>query len=361
LRLKSSLSILFFCTFPQTNKNGVQRFAFEIIKGVRSKETLTYALFWEKENGIVRSFINLLKNFLITIKKANIIHFVVLTPYNIPFIIIAKMFRKKILISYHGNYLIETSITKLTHIFIPFWIADKISRLFSDMIVSPSIYLRDQLKINRDKSYIIPNPFNLQLLDNLTNNTVKTYPTEIVFATASNFNIKEKVDGVHFLIDAMDRIKDIKDVKLLVFGDGTYLDGFKTKYSNNQKIVFMGFRSDFRDFLKSVDAYIHISGLDNQPYAIIDALMQGKVVICNDLEGLIEMIDPNNNYVVQLDSSSISKTLDNVINEIKNNPAEFQEKGNKNKIFAINRYSADAVSKEYIKLYNKLLDNDKNR
>jgi hypothetical protein len=356
LRLKSPLSILFFCTFPQTNKNGVQRFAYEIIKGIKSKETRTYALFWEKENGIVRSFINLLKNFLITIKKANIIHFVVLTPIDVPFIIVAKILRKKILITYHGNHYTENSFSKRPHIFIPFWIADKISRLFSDMIVSPSEYLCAQLKINKDKSYIIPNPFNLQLLDNLTNKTVKAYPTEIVFATASNFNIKEKVDGMHFLIDAMDKIKDIKDVKLLIFGDGTYLDGFKTKYSNNQKIVFMGFRSDFRDFLKNVDAYIHITGFDNQPYAIIDALMQGKVVICNDIEGLIEMIDPTNNYVVPLDSLSISKALYCVIDQIKNNSVEFQEKGNKNKIFAINRYSAVSVSEEYIKLYNKLLD-----
>jgi glycosyltransferase involved in cell wall biosynthesis len=352
----TKLSILFFNPFSTTFKGGIQRFAVEIIKGVEFKEPNVHTLFWNKEQGIIHSFIDFVKHFMTTIKKVNIIHFVVLTPFNIPFLIVAKIFRKKILITYHGNYLTEVSFTKRPHIFMAFWIADRISRTFSDAIVSPSIYLLDQLKINRDKSYIIPNPFNLQLLDNLTKKTLKNYPAEIVFATASSFNIKKKVDGLHFLIDAMDKIKDMKDVKLLVFGDGIHLEGFKTKYSNNQKIVFMGFRSDFRDFLNGADAYIHISGLDNQPYAIIDALIQAKVVICNDIEGLVEMIDPNNNYVVSLNSDSISKALCSAIDEIKNNPIGFQEKGYKNKIFAINRYSAETVSIKYIKLYNKLIE-----
>ncbi len=319
-------------------------------------EPKTYDLFWNKENGRLRSYMELLKNFLIVIRTVNVVHFVALTPYNIPFLILAKILKKKILITYHGNYLVEVPLRKQPHIFIPFWIADKISRNITDMIVSPTSYLLKEMKINQNNAHVIPLPFNLELIQDSTKKVIKRCPTDIVFASASNFNIKEKIIGLNLLIETMDKItKNVKDTKLMVFGYGSYLDKFKIKYANNKNIVFMGFREDFRDFLNGVDGYIHISGLDNQPYAIIEALMQGKVVICNNLGGMIETIESNNNYVVSLDPSSISRTIYSVINEIRDNPIEFQKKGNRNKKFATNRYSSNVISAEYIKLYNKLL------
>lgn len=354
--MDSQLAILFLCTFPKINKNGVQRFTHEIINGVKSTEPRAYDLYWTKENGKLRSYIQLLRNFITTIRYVNVVHFVTLTPFNIPFLILAKILKKKIMTSYHGNYLKEISIIKRPHIFLPFWIADKISRVFSDIIVSASANLLDEMKIRQESSYIIPYPFNLKLLTDYTKKDLKTHSGEILFATASNFNIKEKVKGLNYLFDAMDKIsEEAKGVRLLVFGFGIHLESFKIKYANSHNIVFMGFREDFGDFLASVDAYIHISGLDNQPYAMIDALMRGKVIICNDLAGLIETIDPNNNYVVSLDSNSISKTLHRVISQIRNQPIDFKEKGNRNKKFAVNRYSSEVISAQYVKLYGELL------
>jgi glycosyltransferase involved in cell wall biosynthesis len=351
------MRILFLCSFQQSkSNNGVHRFANEIIKGVRSKEPKTYDLFWNKQNGLVRGYVELMKNFLVIIKNVKLVHFVVLTPSNIPFLILTKIFKKKILITYHGNYWAEAPLTKQPLQFIPYWIVDKISRNIADMIVSPTSYLLEQMKINQKNIQVIPLPVNLELLSNSTGEDVKKFSTELVFASASNFNIKEKVIGLDLLVEVMDKItKNFHDIKLMVFGNGIYLDGFKTKYANNENIVFMGFREDFRDFLSNVDIYIHISGLDNQPYALIEALLLGKVVICNNLGGILETIEANNNYVVSLNQSSISQAIYSVIHEIENNPDGLQMKGNRNKEFARKRYSSDVISAHYLKLYNQLL------
>ncbi|VFJ12497.1 glycosyltransferase family 4 protein [Candidatus Nitrosocosmicus franklandus] len=353
------LSILFLCTFPKLNKNGVHRFALEIINGVKSKEPRVFELYWSVEKGKLSSYIDLFNNYLAVIKRAKIIHFVSLTPYNIPFLVLAKLLRKKIIISYHGNYLAEVSIFKKPHIFIPFWISDRISRSLAHKIVSASVFLINEMKINSKKCHVIPYPYDLKILDDVVKKNLKTIPTEILFATATNFNIHEKVKGLKYLLDAFESIsKKVEGVRLLVFGFGKYLESYKTKYINNQNIVFMGFRDDFRDFLTGIDAYVHVSSLDNQPYAIIEALTSGKVIICNDLGGLVETIDPINNYVVSLNTESILNVLHEVIDLIRNRPNDFYEKGNKNKKFAADRYSSHIISNEYIKLYNKLLVNE---
>ena len=158
----------------------------------------------------------------------------------------------------------------------------------------------NELGLNPSKSFVIPNPYSAPELN-------KSIPfhreneNEIIFSTASNFNIKEKVDHLKLLIDAMEQITtESKSIKLLVFGDGIYLPDIKSHcFSNN--IIFKGFRDDFREFLAGFDVYVHITGFDIKPYAVLDALMQEKVVICSDIKVLREFVDINNNYFVPFD------------------------------------------------------------
>ena len=212
----------------------------------------------------------------------------------------------------------------------------------------------NELGLDPSKSFVIPNPYSAPELN-------KSIPfhreneNEIIFSTASNFNIKEKVDSLKLLIDAMEQITtESKSIKLLVFGDGIYLPDIKSHcFSNN--IIFKGFRDDFREFLAVSDVYVHITGLDVQPYAVLDALMQEKVVICSDIKVLREFVDINNNYFVPFDVGSILKTVRSVIAEIKSEPASFYNKGKLNKSIALKKFSLDKISVQYEELYNKLI------
>jgi glycosyltransferase involved in cell wall biosynthesis len=206
------------------------------------------------------------------------------------------------------------------------------------------------------KNKVIPNPFNSQISHDRSNHNVTQSSREIILVTASNFNIKKKSDALYLLLDAMEYVeKKYQHVKLLVFGDGVNLNILKTKYAEKKNIIFMGFRQDFRNFLLDSDAYVHISGLDVQPYSIIEAMMLSKLILCNDIGSLVEMVDPSNNYIVSLETESIVKGIFSLIDEIQNKNELFREKGERNRRFALERYSAKVIAAKYVKLYGDIL------
>lgn len=346
-------SILIFNATRPTSVGGVRRFAQELVTSIRAKEPSTYELFGTREEGLLKGTITLFRQFNEMIKKVEIVHFIVLSPFNIPFLILAKLYRKRIVTSYHGIYNQEVSLTRRPLVFILHWIADKASRSFSDVIISSSTYLVLTLKL-RKNTVVIPYPSNQKTPKEPTGN--KKHRHEIIFVTASNFNIQKKSDGIHVLLEAMQQIvREYGFVKLLIFGGGEQLMKFKMMYGQRKNISFMGFRNDFIHFLSSSDGYIHISGLDNQPYSVIDALILGKVIVCNNLEGIMEMMDPKNNFVVQLDPLAVTNGLRSLIEEILYDGNKLEQREERNKSFALKRYSLEAITSEYMKIYNQTL------
>jgi glycosyltransferase involved in cell wall biosynthesis len=348
------LSILYFYPYSKIRKNGVQRFAEEIVKGIALRNPSIHVIFWNREKGLFKSYGQMLKDFFKYAIKSKVIHFVVLTPYNIPFMIMARLLGKKVVITYHGNYKINSPFTKNPFIYTAFGISDIISRLVSDKMVSPSEYLATQMNMKKSKTSIIPNPTDLFSSGIMDKNEHR--PNEIMFVTASNFNIKQKVTPLVLFLDAInDLSKKSNNLKIYVFGDGIYLKEFKAKYEKTTNIFFMGFTNDYPRYLNQADIYAHISGFDNQPYALLDALSLGKVILCNDIGGLLEMLEPNNNYIVKLDKSSIILALEQILEEIKSFPQQFKDRGIKNREFALRRYSSDIISSKYLRLYAEML------
>jgi glycosyltransferase involved in cell wall biosynthesis len=334
---------------------GVMRFVNELLRGLNSKGMNVNVLIGRQNKGTLGNFLNIWKEYVKSLQKVDVVHFIVLSPYNIPFIILAKIYGKKIVSTYHGNYLEESSLIREPHIFIPFWISDKIYRRCSNVIVSPNSYLIQKLNIS-SKSLVISNPLDPQISDTRLSSNLEKSNWEITLVTASNFDIKKKSDALQLVLDAMSFVeKKFDSVRLLVFGDGMNLDILKTKYDKKRNITFMGFRQDFRSFLLDSDAYVHISGLDVQPYAIIEAMMLGKVILCNNIGSLVETIDPDNNYVVSSDSSSIAKGILLLIDDIMNKNASFKDKEERNRRFAIDRYSTEVITTKYIELYRNIL------
>ena len=162
---------------------------------------------------------------------------------------------------------------------------------------------------------------------------------------------------MNFLFEAMSLLEHkTPTMKLLVFGDGKILEKFRKKYGKNKNISFMGFRKDIMNFLESSDAYLHITGLDNQPYSIIEAMMLKKVIFCNEFDGMCETLDVKDNYLVQAETHSIAKELDSLINEIQNNPEKVSKRGEKNRLYAISRYSSDVIIPKYLEIYVNLIE-----
>ena len=136
--MSDKLSILFLFGFTPTNDTGVHRFSKVIVKGISSIVPRTYAIYWNKQLGSIHSIFRLFIEFFSIINKVKIIHFSVMTPIQVPFIVISKIMGKKIITTYQGNYKRQKSITTRPYLSIFFWMGDKIFRGCSDILVSPS-------------------------------------------------------------------------------------------------------------------------------------------------------------------------------------------------------------------------------
>lgn len=351
------LSVLIFNATTPLSIGGVLRFSNELINGL-ADECEVISLFGNGKNNIIKSFVQLLKDFTRSARKADVLHFVTLSPYNVPFILLAKIYRKPILSTYHGIYTSELSLTHNPVPFISHLIADQITRICSTAIVSPTRYLCSRLGI-KHKVVIISNPLLLSDGSYEPDDYKRQSSENILLITASNFNIPKKFEPLGVLLEAVSEVSNTLAFKLLIFGGGKYLDSFKNKMGEHDMIEYMGFRKDMGYFLKQAQAYIHISGLDNQPYSIIEAMMLGKVIICNDLAGLGETVDSGNNYVIPLDKNSIAMALRALVSEIKNDPESFDKKGRQNRSFAMSRYSSNVICSQYLDLYRRLTSEHK--
>jgi len=331
---------------------GPKRAVDELVKGFNATNYKPFFLIGKENGKSISNFVKVLKEFLGYRKKIKVIHFIVNSPFNVPYIILSKIFRKKIIVTYHGNsqYLWEE---KNIPFFIAFWITDKICRYCSDIITSPTQKLLDQLKITNER-VVIPNLCNTVQSESKLKNDKTKRSKNIVLVTVSNFEIKKKCEALKFLFNAMYKLDNtVSNIELLVFGAGIYLDEFKKKYGR-KNIIFMGFRTDFINFLESSDLYLHITGLDNQPYSIIDAMMLKKVIICNKFDGIQETLEIQNNYLVRADSHSIAKKLCSLINDLQNNSEKLQKQGEANRSYAISRYSFDVIIPKYLEIYRKI-------
>lgn len=328
------------------------RFSNEIIKGLTEK-CFVYSLFGSRKGNVLKSLLELIKNFICLTNKVDVIHFVVMSPYNIPFMLLAKIYRKPVVSTYHGIYTSEISFIGNTFRFISHLFADYLTRACSDVIVSPTQYLCSRLRI-KNKVVIIPNPLNVDEVYRKSLGANRIKDDKLMFVTASNFNIPQKFKSIQLLLKAIKEVSVGVEFNLLIFGTGSHLDEFRRQTSKEDNIEYMGYRDDMVSFLKRSTAYLHISGLDNQPYSVIEAMALGRVVMCSDIGGLMETVERENNFVVSLDKRSITEGLRNMLSEIKNEYETFENRGKKNRCFAIKKYATEVVSSQYLEIYGKV-------
>ena len=132
-------TVLYVCPFTDNLNSGVQRFAAELVNGIRTTHINSHTLFWDKSKSFVIGYLLFLKKFISLVHKVELVHFMVLTPYVFPLLMLTKMFRKKSVITYHGIYTYEVPFGTNPLEYILFFITDKVFRKFSNRIVSSDV------------------------------------------------------------------------------------------------------------------------------------------------------------------------------------------------------------------------------
>jgi glycosyltransferase involved in cell wall biosynthesis len=142
---------------------------------------------------------------------------------------------------------------------------------------------------------------------------------ESLHTQSTNFNIvcigsPRPQKGMQYMLDAMNELKDIENIRLILVGDNFDCEPFISDIKAtgmNDKIIQTGFRSDVPQIAKACDVLVLPSEREGLPRVVLESLAVGTPVITSANEGAMEIIeDKINGYIVPIgDGKAIAERI----------------------------------------------------
>jgi glycosyltransferase involved in cell wall biosynthesis len=135
----------------------------------------------------------------------------------------------------------------------------------------------------------------------------------------------ETLKGVYVLLEAFEKVlADYKNVRLIMVGSGeiekakTFADNIRIKGS----VIFIGhYEGNIYDVMDLFDIFVMPSLWEGLPYAVLEAMAIGKVIIASSIGGIPELIiDGETGILVKpSDSKDLADKIKCVLNDIDTN------------------------------------------
>jgi glycosyltransferase involved in cell wall biosynthesis len=199
-------------------------------------------------------------------------------------VILGKLNRKKIVITYHGGDA-ENFISKNKWLVLPFLRKADHLIVLSDFL--EKVFLKFELKVK-----VIPNIFE----SNLKNGISKTQIHPNFISTRA----LNKLYNIDFILDAFSIIQEeIPNASLTILGDGTERENLKSKcrLEKIQNVHFIGKvpNQTVKEYLKKNDFLLSAPSIDNFPISILEAFENELLVISSNVGGVPFLIENNVN------------------------------------------------------------------
>lgn len=168
--------------------------------------------------------------------------------------------------------------------------------------------------------------------------------------------------GIITLVKAVEKLQN--DTPLYILGTGAIEDEVKSYISSHKldsKIKMLGFKSgdELKKYVAEAKCIILPSEwYENGPYAIMEAMSQGKPVIVSNMGGLPEIVDDGKTGFIcnPFDSDDLKSCIEKVCAL---SPEEYRQMG-KNAVEAAKRdFSPEAYVEKLIQIYKELIDKHK--
>jgi 1,2-diacylglycerol 3-alpha-glucosyltransferase len=250
-------------------------------------------------------------------------------------------------------------------------LAIKLTKYFCDKNCDELIVPTDKIKdlfikkygINRDIN-VIPTGID----------TKKFKPTLQMKKNALTIRHKYNIKDDEFVIGAIGRIAEEKsfdkliinykellelnnNIRLMLVGDGPYLNNLKTLVKENNldnKVIFTNL-IDYKEipvFYTAIDAVVSYSKTETQGLTIIEGLANGKPTVCINDKSFTSMIENNYNGFLFNSHTEFNESILKLMNN-----KELYKEMSLNAINSVYKYSKEVFASDILKVYFKAIKN----
>ncbi|MED4130343.1 glycosyltransferase [Shouchella miscanthi] len=202
--------------------------------------------------------------------------------------------RIKIVYSAHGFYFNEYSNKFKNLIYINI---EKVLGFKTDIIVgtcnSEHKLVIDNKIASEKKAIIIENGIDTEAYKRLNKQLNPKAPVLLFVGRLS------RQKNIKILLESLLALKnEIKDVRLIVIGDGEEMDDARAYCIQNNlmnNVTFEGFVSNLEPYMRKADIVVMPSLWEGFPYFLLESLIQGKPVVGGNVTGIKDVITPGLN------------------------------------------------------------------
>jgi glycosyltransferase involved in cell wall biosynthesis len=187
----------------------------------------------------------------------------------------------------------------------------------ADALTVPSTYLRARLEAGEPslvgRLTVIPNGIDAERIascDPFDREADLEVPAgAFLVVSVTRFTHRAKAEGALALCHAVGELAaNGVDVRALIAGDGplrTEMEGV----CKTQQVRFLGHVHDAGRLIATADAFVHATGLDVLPYAVLDALAAGRPALVSAVGGMPEAVGDAAIMVPPGDAAALSRGL----------------------------------------------------
>lgn len=164
-----------------------------------------------------------------------------------------------------------------------------------------------------------------------------------------------RVNGQKRQLEIVERLKGNLDdtIRIIFAGDGPNFEHLKESVKVDEHFECLGYRSDIYTLLQECDYMMLFSQQEGLPISIIESMMMGVPVICNNVGGNSEIIkNEKNGYIVGKDDwDRLIITLNNLRNI---NNSRYKVMSEYSRKIYLDSFSFEKFRNKYLSLLNKL-------
>lgn len=116
----------------------------------------------------------------------------------------------------------------------------------------------------------------------------------------------------HVMLEALGLLKN-ENVKLYICGRGELEPQLKAQVESlglEKQVAFLGYRRDIPQLCCASDAFVFTSVQEGLPKALLEAMANGKAVVCSAIRGNVDLIEEGKGgFVVPNDAQSVADAL----------------------------------------------------